>query len=105
MRNTVHPVTAADVVSFRPGFQPPMERAVAGNVGPNLGGVDLAELQAVAPALLAEIPLTRGQLADRAALRRPDHHPVSLSGSACPGRTPSPPRAAACRSSPPGGRP
>jgi hypothetical protein len=60
MRNTVHLVTAADFASFRPRFRPLTERAVAGNFGQNPGGADLAALQAVARALLAETPLTPG---------------------------------------------
>ena len=65
MRNTVHLVTAADFVRFRPLFQPRIERALAGHFGRNLGGVDLAELRAVAAVLLAETPadwtITRGR--------------------------------------------
>jgi hypothetical protein len=45
MRNTVHLVTAAGFISFRPLFQPVMERALAGNFGRNLGGVDLGDLR------------------------------------------------------------
>ena len=44
MRNTVHLVDAADFVRFRPLYQPLMDRALAGNFGRNLVGVDLAEL-------------------------------------------------------------
>jgi len=82
MRNTVHLVTAADFVRFRPLFQPIMERALAGNFGRNLVGVDLAELRAAAAALLAETPLTRGQLAERLSPRWPDHDPASLAYAA-----------------------
>ena len=56
MRSTVHLVTAADFVRFRPLFQPLMERALAGHFGRNLGGVDRDDLRAVAAALLAETP-------------------------------------------------
>jgi hypothetical protein len=82
MRNTVHLATAADFISFRPLFQPIMERALAGNFGRNLAGIDLAELQAVARALLAETPLTRGQLAEQLSARWPDHDPASLAYAA-----------------------
>jgi hypothetical protein len=78
MRNTVHLVTAADFVRFRPLFQPRIERALAGHFGRNLGGVDLAELRAVAAVLLAETPLTRGQLGERLSSRWPDRDPSSL---------------------------
>jgi hypothetical protein len=82
MRNTVHLVIAADFVSFRPLFQPIMERALAGNFGRNLAGVDLAELRSVARALLAETPLTRGQLAERLSASWPGHDPASLAYAA-----------------------
>jgi DNA glycosylase AlkZ-like len=82
MRNTVHLVTAADFVRFRPLFQPIMERALAGNFGRNLGGVDLDDLRTAAAALLAETPLTRGQLAERLAPRWPEHDSASLAYAA-----------------------
>jgi hypothetical protein len=82
MRNTVHLVTAADFVRFRPLFQPLIDRALAGHYGRNLGGVDLAELRAVAAVLLAETPLTRGQLGERLSPRWPDHGPASLAYAA-----------------------
>ena len=82
MRNTVHLVTAADFVRFRPLFQLRIERALAGHFGRNLGGVDLAELRAVAAVLLAETPLTRGQLGERLSPRWPDHDPSSLAYAA-----------------------
>jgi len=71
MRNTVHLVTAADFVRFRPLFQPLIERALAGHFGRRLGGVDLAELREAARAMLAGTPLTRDQLAERLAARWP----------------------------------
>ena len=82
MRNTVHLVTAEDFVSFRPLFQPLMERGLAGNFGRNLGGVDLAELTEVAAGLLAQRALTRAQLAGRLAPRWPGHDPASLAYAA-----------------------
>ena len=82
MRNTVHLVSAADFVRFRPLFQPVMERALAGNFGQRLRGVDLAELRAVAAALLSSTPLTRGQLAERLSARWPDTDPAALAYAA-----------------------
>jgi hypothetical protein len=82
MRNTVHLLTAADFVSFRPLVQPLMERALAGNFGRNLAGVDLAELTEAAAALLGRSALTRAQLARRLAPRWPDHDPASLAYAA-----------------------
>jgi hypothetical protein len=82
MRNTVHLVDAADFVRFRPLYQPLMERALAGNFGRNLVGVDLAELAATAAALLGETPLTRAELGARLAPRWPDHDPAALAYAA-----------------------
>jgi Winged helix DNA-binding domain len=82
MRNTIHLLTAADFVGFRPLFQPLMDRGLAGNFGPNLTGVDLAELRTVARTMLAESPLTRGQLGERLAPRWPGHDPASLAYAA-----------------------
>jgi hypothetical protein len=82
MRNTVHLVTAEDFVSFRPLFQPKIDRDLAGNFGRNLTGVDLAEVRRAARALLAERPLTRGQLAAELAPGWPDHDPASLAYAA-----------------------
>ena len=82
MRNTVHLVTAEDFVSFRPLFQPKIDRDLAGNFGRNLKGVDLAEVRQAARALLAERPLTRGQLAAELAPGWPDHDPASLAYAA-----------------------
>lgn len=82
MRNTVHLVSAADFVRFRPLFQPLMERGLAGHFGQNLAGVDLDHLRTAAAALLAETPLTRGQLAERLSPRWPEHDPASLAYAA-----------------------
>jgi hypothetical protein len=82
MRNTVHLVTAADYLSFRPLFQPLMDRALAANFGRGLAGVDLPELRAVASVLLAETPLTRVQLGERLGARWPGHDPRSLAYAA-----------------------
>ena len=67
MRNTVHLVDARDYVRFRPLYQPLLDRDLAGNLGRNLAGVDLAELAAVAAAQLGETPLTRTELGARLA--------------------------------------
>jgi Winged helix DNA-binding domain len=82
MRNTVHLVTAADFVAFRPLFQPRMASALAGNFGPRLAGVDLGELREVSAALLAGRPLTRPQLSSELAARWPDHDPAALAYAA-----------------------
>ncbi len=82
MRNTVHLVDTADYLRFRPLFQPPMDRALAGNWGRRLAGVDLAELREVAAVLLAETPLTRVALARSLAPRWPGHDPAALAHAA-----------------------
>jgi DNA glycosylase AlkZ-like len=82
MRNTVHLVTAGDFVSFRPLFQPKIDRDLAGNFGRNLAGVDLAEVRRAARALLAERPLTRGQLGAELAPGWPGHDPAALAYAA-----------------------
>jgi hypothetical protein len=82
MRNTVHLVTARDFVTFRPLFQPRMARALAGNFGPRLQGVDLGELREVSAALLTARPLTRAQLSRELAARWPGHDPAALAYAA-----------------------
>jgi Winged helix DNA-binding domain len=82
MRNTIHLLSAADFIRFRPLYQPLFERALAGHFGPRLAGVDLAELRAVAAALLSQTPLTRGQLAGRLSPRWPAHDPAALAYAA-----------------------
>jgi len=82
MRNTVHLVSAADFVRFRPLFQPIMERTLAGTFGRRLGEVDLDELRAAAAAILAERPLTRVQIAAQLSPRWPGHDPAALAYAA-----------------------
>jgi hypothetical protein len=82
MRNTVHLVTSADFVSFRPLFQPLIERGLASTFGRGLAGVDLAQLRETASALLAEHPLTRPQLGERLAKHWPEHEERSLAYAA-----------------------
>ena len=82
MRNTVHLLTAEDFVSFRPLFQPLMDRGLAGNFGRNLVGVDLAELQVSAAALLSREALTRVEIGRRLAVSWPEHDPASLAYAA-----------------------
>lgn len=82
MRNTVHLLTAEDFVSFRPLFQPLMDRGLAGNFGRNLAGVDPAELQVTAAALLSREALTRVEIGRRLAVSWPGHDPASLAYAA-----------------------
>ncbi len=82
MRNTVHLVTAQDFLRFRPRYQPPMDRALAGHWGRRLAGLDPADVAAVAAGLLAKTPLTRAELARALAPRWPDHDPAALAHAA-----------------------
>jgi Winged helix DNA-binding domain len=82
LRNTIHLLTAGDFLFFRAVFQPLRDRGLAGNFGRNLTGVDLAELQHAAAALLTQAPLTRPQLATRLAERWPGRDPASLAYAA-----------------------
>jgi hypothetical protein len=82
MRNTVHLVTAADYLAFRPLFQPVMTRALNGAFGRRLAGVDLAEIRDAARPLLAAAALTRTQLAERLSSRWPGHDPSALAYAA-----------------------
>jgi hypothetical protein len=82
MRNTVHLTDARDFTAFRPLFQPLIDRALRGTFGRRLAGVDLAAVTRIARVLLAERPLTRGQLAAELAPHWPDHEPASLAYAA-----------------------
>jgi DNA glycosylase AlkZ-like len=82
MRNTIHLLTTLDFLRFRHLFQPSMDRALAGNWGRRLAGVDLAALRETAAALLGETPLTRAALGRALASRWPDHDPAALAHAA-----------------------
>jgi hypothetical protein len=82
LRNTVHLLTAADFLTFRPLFQSVMERALTAHFGRNLTGLDPAELREAAAALLAQAPLTRTELGRRLAQRWPGRDPGSLAYAA-----------------------
>jgi hypothetical protein len=82
MRATVHVVDAADYRLFRGLFQPLMERVLMPNFGPNLTGVDLAELASLTSEHLTEQPRSRADLAKLLAKRWPDNDPMSLANAA-----------------------
>jgi hypothetical protein len=82
LRNTVHLLTAADFLTFRPLFQSVMERALTAHFGRRLSGVDPAELREAASALLAQTPLTRTELARSLTQRWPGHDPGALAYAA-----------------------
>jgi Winged helix DNA-binding domain len=64
MRNTVHLVTAADALAWRPVLQPVFDGATAPGSpwGKRLQGVDLAAVAAAGRALLDDEPLTMAQV-------------------------------------------
>ena len=81
MRGTIHLVTAADCLTFRPLVQPLLERRyVTGRAfGRRLKGVDVEEVQAACVELLRNRPLTRGELAKLLAERWPEEDPDAMS--------------------------
>jgi Winged helix DNA-binding domain len=78
MRSTIHLVTADDAVTLRPLFQPVLERAMAGNFGKHLVGIDRGELAAAGIEVLGEQPRTFSELGQELARRWPDRDPASL---------------------------
>ncbi|NBD27068.1 winged helix DNA-binding domain-containing protein [Paenibacillus sp. T1] len=72
MRSTIHLVSARDCQRLRPLLQPVHERALKGNFGRKLAGLDPAELAAAGRALVEERPLTFAELG---ALLRERHWP------------------------------
>ena len=79
MRNTVHLVTAADFVTFRPLLQPVPDRALAGNFSRRLAGVDLGPDVLTPPRFLPRYDKLLLSFADR----RPGH-PARPAGAAAP---------------------
>jgi hypothetical protein len=73
MRGTIHLVTAADALTWRPLVQPVLDRALATGFGKRLAGVDLAQVAAAGRELTTAQPLAFAELG--AALTRtwPDH--------------------------------
>ena len=67
MRGTIHLVTARDALALRPHFTPVFERALQGNFGRNLVGVDRDELAAAGREILEAEPCTSAELGRRLA--------------------------------------
>jgi hypothetical protein len=78
MRSTIHLVTGADALALRPVLRPVHERALNGNFGRLLEGVDRAELAEAARALVEERPMTFGELGKLLAGRHPGRDPLAL---------------------------
>jgi hypothetical protein len=82
MRSTIHLLTAADALAFRPLTQPPIERSTTGQYGRHLTGVDRDALVAAARHLVEERPLIASELGRLLAERFPGHDPVALAQAA-----------------------
>lgn len=81
MRSTIHLVTDDDALFLRAFTQPTIDRSLRGQFGRRLAGIDLEELQAAARALLADAPLTPGELTKRLAARWPGPDAMTLSNA------------------------
>ena len=83
MRATVHLVSAADYLDFRPLFVPLSRRGVLTNFSKGLAGADEQEVIAQARNVLAAAPLTRAELGRALAEKWPDADPGSLAYVGC----------------------
>ncbi|WP_205856335.1 winged helix DNA-binding domain-containing protein [Phytoactinopolyspora endophytica] len=84
MRGTVHMLTAADCLTFRPLTQRIFDRDLDTNTQYAAGvrGLDPAEFVPVVQSLLADTPRTSAELAPLLAERFPGHDPASLAYAA-----------------------
>jgi hypothetical protein len=80
MRATLHLVSAADCVTFRPLLQQVLDRAIAPSTpaGRDLHGLDLPEIAAAGRALVDEQPRTMAELGALLTERWPDREPAML---------------------------
>jgi hypothetical protein len=80
MRATLHLVSTADCLAFRPLLQPVLDRGVAPSTpaGRDLAGTDLAEIAAAGRNLLDEEPRTMADLGTLLGPRWPDRDPAML---------------------------
>jgi hypothetical protein len=67
MRSTIHSVTAADCLAWRPLLQPVHERGFSSNWGRNLPGADLAAITKAGRKLVEAEPMTFAVLGERLA--------------------------------------
>jgi hypothetical protein len=81
-RSTIHLVSAADCAVLRPALQPALERMARSSFGTRLAGIDPIELAEAAGALVAEQPLTFGELGRRLQERWPDRPEIALAQTA-----------------------
>ncbi|MBY8878427.1 winged helix DNA-binding domain-containing protein [Actinacidiphila acidipaludis] len=79
MRGTVHLMTAADALRLRAWTQPALDRTLRTSTwAPGFAGVDLTAVAAYGRALLAEQPMTPGELRGALGARWPDARADSL---------------------------
>lgn len=78
MRSTLHLLSAADLLAFRPLLQSVHVRGVQAAYGRKLAGVDLTSLASAGRDLLDEQPLTGAELGRRLAERWTDRDPQAL---------------------------
>ncbi|HEU5330590.1 MAG TPA: winged helix DNA-binding domain-containing protein [Thermomicrobiales bacterium] len=78
MRSTIHLVTAADCLAWRPIIQPVLERGLNSTFGKRLTGIDRAAFVAAGRALVDERPLTFAALGARLAEQWPGRDEAAL---------------------------
>lgn len=78
MRSTIHLLTAADYLLFRPALGPALTRALAAFFGQRARGLDHAPLVAATRDLLAERPRAFSELRPALAAIEPDRDPEAL---------------------------
>lgn len=78
MRSTLHLMTAADALAWRPLLEPVHQRGLLGNHKRALDGIDQAAVIAAGRALLDERPRTRAELGQALAVRWPGRDAESL---------------------------
>ena len=81
-RSTIHLVSAADCAALRPVLQPALERMARSSFGTRLAGVDQGELAEAATGLVAERPLTFGELGRLLRERWPERPEIALAQTA-----------------------
>jgi hypothetical protein len=78
LRSTIHLVTAADCLAWRPIIQPVLERGMNSNFGKHLVGLDRDAFVAAGRALVDERPLTFAALGTRLAEQWPGRDQAAL---------------------------
>ena len=81
MRSTIHLVTASDCAGLRPLLQPAIERSMQGTFGKRLAGLDLTQLAVAGRELVADRPLTLGEIGAALAKRWTGRDPSALANA------------------------